>query len=72
MSDCSRSPRDSRRRIAALAASTCAITGAAPLLLRHSGSSDWSDIVLGAIMGLGIGISIVLLIAAARTARTGS
>jgi len=72
MSACSRQPRDSRRRIAALAASMAAVMGAVPLLVRHSGPDDWSNNVRGAIMGFGIGISIVLLILASRNIRTGS
>jgi uncharacterized membrane protein YccC len=62
----------SRRRVAAIAASTACIAASAPVLLRHTGSSDWTDAALGGIVGIALGIAIVFLVVAIRQSRSAS
>jgi hypothetical protein len=70
MSSCSRAPLTPRRRAAVIVASIGSLAATTPLLLRHTGSSDWSDAVLGGVVGIMLGISLVLLVVTIRRSRS--
>jgi hypothetical protein len=72
MSSCSSDPLTSRRKVATIAASLTVIAAGAPVLLRHSGPSDWSDNVLGLVVGLALGIGIVMVVVAVLRVRNTS
>ncbi len=61
MGSCSRTPLSPRRRTAVIAASTASLAATLPLLLRPSGTSDWSDALLGGVIGIALGVTVVFL-----------
>ncbi len=55
-----------------IASSMTAIAASAPVLLRHAGSNDWTDMTLGLIVGLSLGIAAAFLVVAMVRLRNAS
>jgi hypothetical protein len=58
-----------RRRAIVVLASSTALTAAAPILMHHTGTTNWSDLAEGLVVGVSLGFLLVLSIFAIRNVR---